>query len=185
MSSIWQKLYVPKCVKQHFTKICAATAVAAVSIYLYYQYKKNSINLSSEQINSIFNISSRKDILPIQISQLFNKNYCTNYYYIEHNGFLSNHLSHGIISLYKLNANNNTIKLFIKKYENKLEKPTKNLLKIKSCDWYEIDLYLGQRKNFYGIFNMMKNDLNTVYNDDIYHMIKKVCTRERCKIYLS
>ena len=81
-----------------------------------------------------------------------------------------------MIALYRINTTNNNeiIKSFMKHYANKLENiSTTDLVSNKQeCTWHKIDSYLGQRTNFYGIFEMMKNDLDIVYNQDIQHLVK-------------
>lgn len=47
----------------------------------------------------------------------------TRKYYIEYNGFLSNHLSHGIIALHRLGATRDRIERFIHLYRWRLESP--------------------------------------------------------------
>ncbi|KAI0207802.1 hypothetical protein LSAT2_007545, partial [Lamellibrachia satsuma] len=47
----------------------------------------------------------------------------TRKYYIEYNGFLSNHLSHGIIALRRLGATRDRIERFIDLYSRRLESP--------------------------------------------------------------
>ena len=177
MLSLFEGLPCPQCVKKHFGKICGATAIAVVTVYIYFQYQlSNKIKISKDDIDRLFNIKSRKNTFPSELSELFVREFSTNKYYIEYNGFLSNHLSHGMIALYRINATNNNdiIKSFMKHYSNKLEDISLSTIDTnrEACNWYKIDAYLGQRKNFYGIFEMMKTDAEVVYNQDIQHLVK-------------
>lgn len=49
--------------------------------------------------------------------------YSSKNYHIEYDGFLSNHVIHGIIALYRLSANEERIQSFIKFYSHKLRQP--------------------------------------------------------------
>eukprot|EP01084_Bolivina_argentea_P169470 293780_1 len=174
MLSFLQKFPCSQYVKKNIGKICGVTVIALVSALIYYRYKKSKdwIKLTKEEINSLFNISSRKTNFPLEISQHFKTNYSIKNYYIEYNGYRSNHLAHGIIALHRLNADNETILSFMKYYSNKLEIPTNDLLQQQLSNWHSIDTYLGQRSNYYGIFNMFENDLDIVYNNDIKHLVQ-------------
>ncbi|CAD5122881.1 unnamed protein product [Dimorphilus gyrociliatus] len=89
--------------------------------------------------------------------------YSSKNYHIEYNGFLSNHMIHGIIALYKLAADEKRIQEFIKFYTHKLRDPEA------INDEYTIEDLKGARisypkvVNYYrGVYRDCNNDMKAV-----------------------
>lgn len=80
----------------------------------------------------------------------------TNSYYIVYQGYLVNHLSHGIIALSRLGANSERVNRFIEWYVPRLEDPGKFRDEENIKNTTEI---LGKRQSFYGLVNAYKEEL--------------------------
>lgn len=82
----------------------------------------------------------------------------TNRYYIVYQGYLVNHLSHGIVALSRLGANCERIERFIEWYIPRLEEPEKFRDEENVKNITEL---LGKRQSFYGLVNAYKEELET------------------------
>ncbi|CAH1802961.1 unnamed protein product [Owenia fusiformis] len=69
-------------------------------------------------------------------------------YFIEYDGFFSNHMSHGLIALSKLGASETRLRRFIKVYEAKLESTTGPTNILADDSFEELK---GERKSYYSI----------------------------------
>ena len=105
-----------------------------------------------------------KNDLMYDMNKYFENQYSTKKYYIEYRGFLTNHISHGMIALMQLNSDLKDIKLYMKYYENKHKLETINMyernnnvsLKPVKVGLNDLNKILGKRTNFYGIYNLLE-----------------------------
>ena len=98
------------------------------------------------------------DLLAILLNQNTSK------FDIEYRGYLSNHLSHGLIALHKLGADSNRIQSFYDRYTEhtdfgKLEPAREQEVTITRDNWKE---YIGKRTNFSDILQFVKNEAQKV-----------------------
>eukprot|EP01084_Bolivina_argentea_P237001 398414_1 len=131
------------------------------------------LRLSTAEIKDLLT-TCKEPTLNHELNTFFINNYSTNKYYIEYNGFLSNHISHGMIALWKLKCTESTIHNFMKWYkkEKNLQSFTtsnKSSNNTMTYKWKDLYSWIGTRSNFYDIYNMMKTDLEnkTLYNNNI------------------
>ena len=95
----------------------------------------------------------------------------TSKFYIEYGGFLSNHLSHGLIALHKLGAIQKTMEEFLQRYSSKLEEPFGDtaMSQKKSCKG--IEGLLGARKEFYTLMEYYTEKYKNDYNSNLESLI--------------
>ncbi|KAK2185664.1 hypothetical protein NP493_227g03073 [Ridgeia piscesae] len=82
-----------------------------------YERPRMAIELTRYTGNISSNVMTDNDLLSILTANSTEK------YYIEYKGFLSNHLSHGIIALHRLGASRERIERFIDIYSRRLDRP--------------------------------------------------------------
>ncbi|CAD5122880.1 unnamed protein product [Dimorphilus gyrociliatus] len=89
--------------------------------------------------------------------------YSSKNYHIEYDGFLSNHMIHGIIALYRLAADEKRIQEFIKFYTHKLRDPevVKEELTIEDLKGARIS-YPKLVEYYRGVYRDCNNDMKTV-----------------------
>ncbi|KAL4227137.1 hypothetical protein ACF0H5_015110 [Mactra antiquata] len=103
---------------------------------------------------------SEKDIHDILLDNSTQK------HFIEYNGFLSNHLSHGIVALYRLGMSRDRLQHFISWYDKRLEPATNDLL-----DDSPVLELKGKRVSFYNILKYFEDLLNNKYNKNVDALI--------------
>lgn len=97
-------------------------------------------------------------------------NNTTRKYYIEYNGFMSNHICHGIIALYRLGATVEHIQRFIEWYRQKLE-PASLYMEQTGATNNNVSELLGARKDYYVIVDHYETLLKTQCNDALEELI--------------
>lgn len=85
-------------------------------------------------------------------------------FHIEYGGYLSNHLSHALIALYKLEAPPSKINNFFEMYINKLEEKIPAEKKISKNNWKE---FKGKKENYTGLVEFYKEELSKRRVDDV------------------
>lgn len=91
----------------------------------------------------------------------------TSSHFIEYDGFLSNHLSHGIIALHRLQVPFSRIHQFSEWYVPRLETPSSDLE-----DNRPITDLIGERTAFYRILGHYENVFKDKYNSSLEDLIK-------------
>lgn len=122
---------------------------------------------------------------PPELFSIYENKYGTKNYHIEYRIFLTNHLSHGMIALFKLNCATNCIKSFMDHYTSsnletksefeknyQLRKHKQISLAAEKCNWNDRNSYLGKEQNFYGIYDMMESDLESEFNGDLLQFVR-------------
>jgi len=112
-----------------------------------------------------------------QLLQILKDN-STDKYFIEYHGFLSNHLAHGVIALFRLGASYERIQQWIKWYVTKLENATDHP---DPTDDGERDVgnLLGQRTHFYTLFKHYK----TLYEGECNKSLDQLISTSFPKLY--
>ncbi|XP_053377520.1 uncharacterized protein LOC123529487 isoform X2 [Mercenaria mercenaria] len=97
------------------------------------------------------------------IASVLDKN-STEKFFIEYNGFLSNHLTHGVIALHRLGVPSERIERFIQWYSPKLESTTSDVI-----DDRPVEELKGKRVAYYSILKHFEHLLREKYKtvDDL------------------
>ena len=91
----------------------------------------------------------------------------TSAYFIEYEGFFTNHLSHGVIALHRLQATHPRLERFANWYRPKLETPESDI-----DDARPVEKLLGERTAFYRILQHYETLLKEKYNSNTEELIK-------------
>ena len=124
------------------------------------------------------NYKSRKMVSAKQVQQQLTKNWSTLHYRIEYNGYLSNHLVHGVVALFDLGASEEKIEHFADDYSTKLENHESNRNDVTQSntlaklEQHESKLtfasareLLGKRQNFDGLLALYAADVHELGMD--------------------
>lgn len=99
----------------------------------------------------------------------------TDKFFIEYGGFLSNHMSHGLVALNRLGADENRLSKFIRWYEAKLDHkekyPEDDDSSVVESD---IDGLLGKRAKYYSLLRHYEKLLQATYGGDLNQMVAGV-----------
>ena len=138
-----------------------------------------NLSLSKVQIQDLIT-TCHAPTISSELNELFVATYSTNRYHIEYSGFLSNHLSHGMLAMHQLNYPFTTIQNYMKWYtakkhlEPSLEHIPIDTVHLTSEQWKdEYSKWRGSRTNFYEIYNLFECQLSnpSLYNNDLASFI--------------
>ena len=109
-----------------------------------------------------------------QLSEILDYSSTKNYNITYTNNFHFNHISHGVISLFRLGADQVKLQKFTDNYVEKLEKPQDHpeQMHIPLCDDY--DMIKGEGKYFYPLVEYYQHKLDDEYHGDIAAALRGV-----------
>ncbi len=127
--------------------------------------KKNQIYfLSKTEMKRILklNMHMKRGMTDIQRLSTILEEYSTRKYHIEYDGFLSNHLAHGVIALEKLGADSKQIGDFVQRYQKKLEPAREEQHDIKSNKDERVAALLGKHEGYNELFQYYESCVKQV-----------------------